>query len=646
MAAGDRLVVIGGGMVAWRLCRQLVAHGLHRERRISVIGDEPRPAYDRIRLSECLDGTAPEALTLDPREWYGDHGIDLVLGVKANALEPERNLVHTTAGERGYAQAVLATGARPFLPPIPGADLPGVFTYRGLDDVVAIDGLAQRGRRAVIVGGGLLGLELAKGLADRGLTVCILERSPGLMVRQLNPVASGILQAQVEQLGITVHVDVRVEEIVRDDSGTLMVRTAERVAHPGEVVVIAAGVRPRDELARAAGLTCSPAGGVVIDRFLRTSVPTIYAIGDCVSFGSTTFGLAAPGYHMADILARRLAGERDAEFTGYDQGTRLKLAGLEVCTVGDYLADGTTASWRRAADYRQVVLRDGRLVGATTIGGWQEQPQVSDAVVRRMTFDVRRLRAFERRGELFGGGGGVLTWPTTAVVCSCMRVTRGRLDAARTAGCGSVDDLTRVTGAGGVCGSCRPLLATLVGSDPSAEPAPKGTPVLVACSLAALVLVGLALVWDIPRATSYAELGWLERLWRDGTAKQVTGWSMLGLAALSCLFSLRKRLPALRQLGDVGRWRAVHAVVALVAAGGLVLHTGFRLGQNLDRWLAIGFAVVLALGAVAGLIVGAERAAESSLIRRARVWSLRLHLGAVSLLVPLAAFHVIKVYRW
>jgi nitrite reductase (NADH) large subunit len=190
------------------------------------------------------------------------------------------------------------------------------------------------------------------------------------------------------------------------------------------------------------------------------------------------------------------------------------------------------------------------------------------------------------------------------------------------------------------------LLATLVGSDPADEPAPRGTPLLVACSLAALALVGLALVWDVPRATSYATMGRFEWFWRDGIAKQVTGWSMFGLATASCLFSLRKRLPSLRRLGDVGRWRAAHALVALIAAGGLVLHTGLRMGQNLDRWLALGFAAVLALGALAGLIIGAERSADSSCIRSARVWSLRLHLGAVSLLVPLAAFHIIKVYRW
>lgn len=645
MTDGDRLVVVGGGMVAWRLCRQLVERGLHRERRITVIGEEPVPAYDRIRLSDCLTGVAADDLALDRDTWYRDHGIDLLLGAQATALVPERNLVRTTLGERGYAQAVLATGARPFVPPLTGSDLPNVFTYRGLSDVTAIGAVAERGKRAVIIGGGLLGLELAKALADRGVSVVILERSPGLMIRQLNPVASGILRAQVEGLGIRVLVDVRVEEIVQAEGG-LVVRTAERDSFPGDLVVIAAGVKPRDDLARAAGLTCSPSGGVVIDRFLRTSVPTVYAIGDCVSFGTTTFGLVAPGYHMADVLARRLAGEQMAEFTGYDQGTRLKLAGLEVCTVGDYLADGTTASWRQAADYRQVVIRDGRLVGATTIGAWSEQPQVSDAVARRISFDVRRLKAFERRGQLFGDDGGVCSWPANAVVCSCMRVTRGRLGEARDAGCQTVADLTARTGAGSVCGSCRPLLATLVGTDPANEPKPRGTSVLVGASLVALALGGLALLWDVPRATSYADLGWLERLWRDGVLKQVTGWSMFGLAVVSCLFSLRKRLAWFRRFGEVGLWRAVHAVVALAAGGVLLLHTGLRMGNHLDRWLATAFVVVLMLGALAGLIIGSERRADSPLVRRARVWSLNLHLGAVSLLIPLVTFHVIKVYRW
>ncbi len=644
MVGEDRLVVVGNGMVGWQFCQQLIAHGQHRERRIVVYGEEPRPAYDRIRLSACLNGTLPEQLSLGTESWYAEHGIELVLGTRVTAIDRTCNCIETTNGVRNYAHLVLATGSRPFVPPIPGMDLPGVMTYRTIDDVLRIREAAKPGSRVIILGGGLLGLELAKELVDHGVEVVILERSPGLMIRQLNPVASGMLREQIERLGIEVMIDISVESITRT-FGSLAVNCMGGLQQIADVVIVAAGIRPRDELAKSSGLTCSPSGGIIVDRFLRTSVPHISAIGECVSFGSTVYGLAAPGYHMAEILARRFAGDLHAEFAGYDLGTRLKLAGLDVLTMGDYLADGKTATWRSGRDYRQVVLRDGKLVGATIIGGYAEQAYLSDAVARRLTIDDKRLQHFSKVGELFNNGIGVIGWPGRAIVCSCMLVSRATLGQALTSGCTTIEQLSTTTRAGTVCGSCRPLLAQLVGADPQDQPAPKGIKIVFASSVAVLLLVLISVVWEVPRATSFLELSSWELWWRDGVMKQITGWSMVAIMVISCVYSLRKRVRWLRW-GDIGRWRAVHAVITLVAGCGLLVHSGFRFGHNLNWYLASTFSVVLVLGGIAGLIISSERTTDTPFIRHARVWSLQIHIAAVLLLLPLIVFHVIKVYQW
>lgn len=641
-ARGDRLIVVGNGMVGWHFCRRLVELGLHERFAIEVYGDDPLPAYDRIRLNEVVaDGRTPDELLLATPGWYAEHDIRLTNGREVLAIEPQRGVVRTIAGERSFARLVLATGSTAARLTVPGADLPCVRCYRTVADAQAIAELARPGLRVVLVGGGLLGIELAAALALRGAAVTVLERSPGILVRQLNVVASTLLRRRIEALGITIETEARVASIEAQGDGAVVHRE-DGINHAADLVVTAIGIRPRDELARDAGITCSPAGGIVIDHFLRSSAPNVHAIGECARFQTSVYGLVAPGYHMADVLARRLAGQREVVFTGFDQGTRLKLVGIDVATLGEFQADGITAMWRDGDDYRQVVVRDGRLVGATVIGAWEDLPRVADAVARREAVDTRDLRAFRRGGSPVRRAP-VAEWPAAALVCACRSVSRGAIGHAILAGAADPQALGRSTGAGTVCGGCRPLLAELCGLDPRLVVTTRFPRLLTAAGVLALATVALALTWSVPRATSWGDLGGIERWWRDPLLNQASGYAMAGLALLSCALVLRKRVRWCQWL-DIGWWRLAHVGLAWIAALALALHTGLRLGYNLNRVLALLYLTVIALGGVAAIVVAWE--ARLPLLASARQWLVRLHIGAVWLLLPFLIFHLVEVYRW
>src|SRR5262245_4025052 len=351
-----RLVVIGNGMVGQRFCERLVQCDTDRRWRLVVFGEEPRPAYDRVHLSEFFTGRPADALQLAPDPWYAAHGLAVHLGERVVAIDRAACEVVTSLGRRvGYHALVLATGSVPFVPPIPGTDCHGVFVYRTIDDLEAIRDWAGEARRAAVLGGGLLGLEAAKAVRDLGLETHVVEFAPRLMPRQVDGAGGEVLRHAIEELGVRVQVGVQAEAIVGQSAHGGSVRTL-RLGGGAELavdmVIVSAGIRPRDDLARACGLPVGERGGVVVDSGLRTSDPRVYCIGEAACYAGVIYGLAGPGYEMAAALADRLCGG-DATFTGADLSTKLKLLGVDVASFGDAFADealGTQA--------RRVVFGD------------------------------------------------------------------------------------------------------------------------------------------------------------------------------------------------------------------------------------------------------------------------------------------------
>lgn len=479
------LIIIGNGMMSFRLCQKLVECGAEKLLEIVVFGEEPRPAYDRVHLTDLLSGKTADDLTLAPASWYADHGIALYLGDPVVEINTDDCLVRSASGlVVPYDRLVFATGSRPFVPSIPGVDLPGVFVYRTVEHLHAIMDHGYGVERAAVIGGGLLGLEAAKAIYDLGLEVHVVESGAGLMHRQLDAAGSGLLKSKIEELGVRVHLGkqtVRIEDARTldpdADEGELRVRFGDGGSLSVNMVVISAGIRPRGELAGATGLVLDKNGGIVVDDHLTTSDPRIFAVGECAVHRGMTYGLAFPGYKMVDNLVDNLIGGT-ATFEGADLSAKLKLMGITVASLGEHdereVPNTTVNSFLAHGTYRKVVMRDGRIVGAITVGDWDNLDRVREAIEQPRVVSFWDMRRFRSTGNLWlkSESPPIAEWPADALVCGCLRINRGTLSLAQMDGCATVDELCARTGAGTMCGSCKPLLAELLGSSRDSVPPP------------------------------------------------------------------------------------------------------------------------------------------------------------------------------
>jgi len=468
-----RIVVVGNGMVGHRLCEELSQANADGRYAITCIGEEARPAYDRVHLSEFFSGRGADDLQLADAAWYAERGIALRLGERVTGIDRGAGAVLTASGARLlYDRLVLATGSAPFVPALPGVDRPGVFVYRTIDDLEAIRAWGATARRAAVIGGGLLGLEAAKAVRDMGLETHVVEFAPRLMPRQVDGGGGEVLRQSIERLGVRVHVGAQTEAIDGDDAVSAL-RLRDGVSLAVDMVIVSAGIRPRDELARAAGLAVGERGGIVVDTTLATSDPRIFCIGEAALASGMIYGLVAPGYEMARVLAARFAGE-DGRFTGADLSTKLKLLGVEVASFGDAFADETAGAAasrvvvedRLRGIYQKLVVDDGRrLLGGVLVG----DASAYGALVGLL----RSGRPLPERPHdlLVPPGDGSAAPPACDDdhVCSCNAVTRGAVrDAIRDQDLTSVGAIKTCTRAGTGCGGCVPALSALLDAELSA----------------------------------------------------------------------------------------------------------------------------------------------------------------------------------
>ncbi|MFG2108762.1 nitrite reductase large subunit NirB [Micromonospora chersina] len=458
--SGGRLVVVGNGMVGQRFVEALRARDQERRWQVTVLGEERRPAYDRVRLSAFFDGVSAEELNLHTP----DDGVELRLGEPVLAIDRARRVVTTAAGEHPYAALVLATGSSAFVPPIGGVDLPGVFVYRTLDDLAAIRAHAEGRRTGAVIGGGLLGLEAANALRLLGLSTSVVEFAPRLMPVQVDEAGGAMLRRYVEELGVTTYLGVATGALRPGPDGTVgALELSDGRTVAADLVVVAAGIRPRDELARAAGLPLGPRGGVLVDAGCRTADERIWAVGECAAVDGTCHGLVAPGYATAEVVADRLLGGA-ATFPGADTATKLKLFGVDVASFGD--AHGVTPGCLDVTftdpatrSYAKLVLSDDAktLLGGVLVGDASAYPTLRASVGGPLPAPPLALLA-----PAGGAGAGAGALPAAAQVCSCNAVTRADLDAAIAGGATDVPALKACTRAGTSCGSCVPMLKQLL----------------------------------------------------------------------------------------------------------------------------------------------------------------------------------------
>ena len=463
------IIVIGHGMVGHKFIESLLdggVPGLH----VTVLCEEPRPAYDRVHLSEFFSGKTADDLSLVKPGFFERSDVTLKLNARAVGVDRAARTVALAGGEvLGYDKLVFATGSFPFVPPLPGKDRKDCFVYRTIEDLEAMRECGARSKTGVVIGGGLLGLECAKALRDMGLATHVVEFAPRLMAVQVDDGGARILRTRIEGLGVTVHTQKNTLLISDGEDGTHRMQFADGSTLDADMIVFSAGIRPRDELARACGLALGARGGIAIDNSCLASDPDIYAVGECAAWNGTAYGLVAPGYDMARVAARHLLGEA-GEFKGADMSTKLKLMGVDVASIGD--AQGITAGSRsyqftdeRKLVYKKIVVSEcGKyLLGAVMIGDAAEYGTLLQMMLNKIAlpeepeFLILPQADGKARPML-----GVDALPAAAQICSCNDVSKGALCEAVCSGATTIGALKSCTGAGTACGGCVPLVTQVM----------------------------------------------------------------------------------------------------------------------------------------------------------------------------------------
>jgi len=465
-----RIVVVGNGMVGHKFLEALAERGGHEHFEVVVLCEEPRTAYDRVYLSSYFSGKTALDLSLVEGDFFNEKNIAIRLDTKAVAIDRRAKTVTTAAGELiPYDKLVLATGSYPFVPPVPGHDREHCLVYRTIEDLEAIKAGAAQSKTGVVVGGGLLGLEAAKALRDLGLETHVVEFAPRLMAVQLDDGGAKVLRRKIESLGVKVHTEKNTKEIVDGESCRHVMNFACGNKLETDLILFSAGIRPRDELGKQAGLEMGPRGGIVVNNVCQTSDESIYAIGEVALWGGKIFGLVAPGYQMANVAADHITAHAASEFKGADMSTKLKLMGVDVGSIGD--AQGSTPGAQSyyyidepKEIYKKIVVSaDGRhLLGAVLVGDVDAYGTLLQFMLNQMELPEHpdALILPSRDGAAVGIGADAL--PMTAQICSCNNVSKADLCAAIDAGAMEVGDLKAATKAATSCGGCTALVGQVL----------------------------------------------------------------------------------------------------------------------------------------------------------------------------------------
>ncbi|BBP98327.1 nitrite reductase large subunit [Burkholderia sp. SFA1] len=467
-----KIVVIGHGMVGHKFLECLAESG-PQALDVTVLCEEPRAAYDRVHLTEFFTGKSADDLSLVQEGFFEQSGYVLKLNARAVAIDRTTRIVTASNGDvLAYDKLVLATGSYPFVPPVEGRDREGCFVYRTIEDLEAMQAFGARAKTGTVIGGGLLGLEAAKALRDMGLATHVVEFAPRLMAVQVDDGGGRVLRGKIEELGVTVHTGKNTLAIVEGEGAVNRMNFADETHLDTDMIVFSAGIRPRDDIAREAGLEIGTRGGIVIDDACRTSDADIFAIGECALWKGQLFGLVAPGYDMARIVAKQIAGA-DAAFAGADMSTKLKLMGVDVASIGD--AHGKTPGSRtyqysdeRKQVYKKLVVSDcGKFLhGAVMVGDATEYGTLLQMMLNKIELpEAPEFLILPSSDGKAKPALGVEALPEAAQICSCNNVSKAEICAAVCAGATSIGAIKSSCKAGASCGGCVPLVTQVMKSE-------------------------------------------------------------------------------------------------------------------------------------------------------------------------------------
>lgn len=471
----QRLLIIGNGPVGHQFIESIIESGQGGQFDITVIGEEPRPAYDRVHLTAWFETREAASLNMVKDGFYSDNNITALTHEKVISIDRTAQTVSTDKGvEYGYDKLILATGSFPFVPPVPGHDRKNCFVYRTIEDLEAITAAAATAKVGAVVGGGLLGLEAAKAIMDLGLKTHVIEFAPRLMAVQVDEGGGALLRRKIEDLGVSVHTQKNTQQIIDGDDCVHKLQFADGAELETDILVFSAGIRPQDALARQCELDVGERGGIVIDNACRTSDPAIYAIGECALWGGRIYGLIAPGWDMARVAADHvLGGIEEKAFTGADMSTKLKLMGVDVASIGDAHASTPGAKCytfidEKAEVYKKIVVSsDGQhLLGSVLIGEANDYGTLLQFALNKITLPEQpESMILPSLDGSAGAGLGVDALPDVAQICSCNNVSKGDLCAAVQGGAMTVGDLKACTKAATTCGGCTALVGQVLNAE-------------------------------------------------------------------------------------------------------------------------------------------------------------------------------------
>tara|TARA_R110000868_G_scaffold34421_1_gene124337 strand:- start:37472 stop:39985 length:2514 start_codon:yes stop_codon:yes gene_type:complete len=471
------VIVVGNGMVGYKFCEKFVAKEGSENYKIIVFGEEPRPAYDRVHLSEFFENQDAKALEMAPVEWYAENNIELIIDERVSDIHRSSKKI-TTAKDRifSYDYLVLATGSSAFVPPIKGVEKEGVFVYRTIEDLEGMLAYAAKlkeknpNARAAVLGGGLLGLEAGKAVMDMGLEPHIVEFASKLMPRQLDSRSSQVLQLKLESIGLNIHLSKATNQIL-GDKAIIGLEFGEDDVLDVEMLVISAGIRPRDELAKTCDLEMGVRGGIVVDNKMQTSDKNIYAIGEIALYNQMIYGLVAPGYEMASVAADQILGSSETKMAAeIDMSTKLKLIGVDVASFGEPFmpaSKGHSIIFENKTQYlykRINVSLDGKsLLGGILVGDAADYSMLHQIYLNGMAIPADPSKLILPASEGGTSFGSAMDLPDTAVICSCEAVTKGQVCCSvKDDGFETVKEVAKATKATTGCGGCKPMVTDLV----------------------------------------------------------------------------------------------------------------------------------------------------------------------------------------
>lgn len=637
------IIIVGNGPVGIKAAQLLLAKSV--DSKVVIFGEERESPYNRVQLSLFLAGKVSESELDNPVLYKQHENLKEVRGRKIIAIDRANQSVTDNFGEvTYYSKLILALGSTPVTPEIENIDIEGVHHFRTLADTKCLIARREDSKNFFIVGSGPLGLETATAMKQPSNQVHLLVRSK-LLTKEMGDRAQQILTDHVEASGINVVYHNPIKRVI----GESKVEQVELVN--GELIdcdclIFCVGVKPRIGIAEQARIETRK--GIVVDEFMRTSDENIYAIGECCEFNDVTYGIVSPGFSQAKTCIEHIDGCLQ-KYQNESAHVEVKFVDYPTGYYGDLMAeeDGCFRYANRLKGiYRKLIIKKGRLVGAIVMGPWEEEETLKYGVKKKQKITLKALREFEKTGIIFGKEPEqkkVKSLPHDYIICLCEGVTRGELSEAIQSGCRTVETLGQRTCAGTVCGSCKPMLMDLLD-----EPAPNlvmrhQKPVLIA-SVISILFIFVTVFFQPLSIADTVQLSWhFEKLWFDNFWKQVSGYSLLGLCLIATALAVRKRWKRLN-VGHVDSWRYAHSIVGILALLVLMVHTGMRLGENLNFTLMATFIGATLTGSLVGVFMARNHHWSDFKLRKHRLWWSRVHHTLLWMLLPLLGFHILSVY--